>query len=127
MKGTGAESVGPSLTPRDRVMQFFGLTPEIVAVSVAMFMMGLGENLWRRFLPKHLESLGALVTAIGLFGSTEDFLHGAYRYPGGWVADRHGRRTALLFFVSFAAIGSVGVLLFVMTVDAEHGAERAPR
>ncbi|NUO94618.1 MAG: MFS transporter [Gemmatimonadaceae bacterium] len=82
-----------------------GLTPEIVAVSSAMFVMGLGENLWRRFLPKYLESFGAPVTAIGLFGTAEDFLDGVYQYPGGWIADRYGRRRALLLFVSLAAAG----------------------
>ena len=92
-------------TVRARAIGFFGLTPAIVAVSSAMFVMGLGENLWRRFLPKYLESLGAPVTAIGLFGTTEDFLDGVYQYPGGWVADRFGRRAALLLFVSVAACG----------------------
>lgn len=90
---------------RSRAAEALGLRPEIVAVSVAMFVMGLGENLWRRFLPKYLESLGAPVAAIGLFGSTEDFLDGVYQYPGGWVADRYGRRRALLHFVSLAAAG----------------------
>ena len=36
---------------RGRAIRFFGLTREIVAVSTAMFLMALGENLWRRFLP----------------------------------------------------------------------------
>jgi len=90
---------------RKRAVEFFGLTPEIVAVSAAMFLMGLGENLWRRFLPKYLESLGAPIAGIGLFGSTEDLLDGVYQYPGGWVADRYGRRVALVFFVSLAAVG----------------------
>jgi MFS family permease len=81
------------------------LEPNIVAVSAAMFLMGLGENLWRRFLPKYLQLLGAPITAIGLFGTTEDFLDGVYQYPGGWVADRFGRRHALLLFVALATIG----------------------
>ncbi|HEX7546569.1 MAG TPA: MFS transporter, partial [Gemmatimonadaceae bacterium] len=92
-------------TVRARAIGFFGLTPDIIAVSSAMFVMGLGENLWRRFLPKYLESLGAPVTAIGLFGTTEDFLDGVYQYPGGWIADRFGRRTALWLFASVAALG----------------------
>src|SRR3954468_15092748 len=70
-----------------------------------MFLLGCGENLWRRFLPKYLESLGAPITAIGAFGTAEDFLDGVYQYPGGWVADRYGRRFALILFISLAAFG----------------------
>ena len=72
-----------------------------------MFLMALGENLWRRFIPKYLEALGAPVVAIGAYGSTEDLLDGLYQYPGGWVGDRYGRRRALLLFVSLAAVGYV--------------------
>ena len=88
-----------------RARDFFGLTPEIIAVSTAMLLMNLGENLWRRFLPKYLQSLGAPITAIGLFGTAEDFLDGIYQYPGGWIADRYGRRAALLLFVSLTIVG----------------------
>ena len=90
---------------RERAVEYFGLTPEIVAASASMFLLGCGENLWRRFLPKYLESLGAPITAIGAFGTTEDFLDGVYQYPGGWIADRYGRRFALIAFISLAAIG----------------------
>lgn len=93
----------PSL--RSRMVEALGLHPNIIAVSASMFLMGLGENLWRRFLPKYLEVLGAPVTAIGLFGTTEDFLDGVYQYPGGWVADRFGRQRALLLFVALAIVG----------------------
>lgn len=84
-----------------------GLERNIIAVSAAVFLLALGENLWKRFLPKYLEALGAPVTAIGLFGSCQDLLDGVYQYPGGWIADRHGRRRALVLFVSLATIGYV--------------------
>lgn len=90
---------------RERITQTLALEPNIVAVSIAMFLMGLGEHLWRRFLPKYLQLLGAPITAIGLFGTTEDFLDGVYQYPGGWIADRFGRRHALLLFVALACVG----------------------
>src|SRR5512140_2118738 len=96
-----------TLARRARAAEFFGLTPEIVAVSTCMFLIGCGENLWRRFLPKYLQALGAPVTAIGLFGTAEDFLDGVYQYPGGWIADRFGRRAALILFISLAALGYV--------------------
>jgi MFS family permease len=90
---------------RARVADALGLERNIVAVSVAIFLLALGENLWKRFLPKYLESLGAPITAIGLFGTCEDFLDGVYQYPGGWIGDRYGRRRALLLFVALATIG----------------------
>jgi MFS family permease len=92
---------------RSRLVEALGLERNIVAVSVAMFLLALGENLWKRFLPKYLELLGAPVAAIGLFGTCEDFLDGVYQYPGGWIADRYGRRRALLLFVTLATLGYV--------------------
>jgi MFS family permease len=74
-------------------------------VSVAMLIMGFGEELWKRFLPKYLEALGAPVVAIGAFGTTRDLLDGLYQLPGGWLADRYGRRIALLVCVGVASIG----------------------
>ena len=81
------------------------LEPNIVAMSAAVCLMAAGENLWKRFVPKYLEALGAPVAAIGLFGSCQDLFDGLYQYPGGWIGDRYGRRSALVLFVVLAAIG----------------------
>jgi MFS family permease len=81
------------------------LDRNLTAVALAIFLMGLGEELWKRFIPKYLEALGAPIAAIGVFGTARDFLDGAYQYPGGWFADRFGRRVALLAFVALAAVG----------------------
>jgi len=98
---------GVVTSARSRLVDALGLERNIVAVSVAMFLLALGENLWKRFLPKYLQMLGAPVAAIGFFGTCEDFLDGVYQYPGGWIADRYGRRRALLLFVTLATIGYV--------------------
>jgi MFS family permease len=90
---------------RERIADFLGLERSVVAVAGAMFLMGLGEELWKRFVPKYLEALGAPVVAIGLYGTARDLLDGVYQYPGGWIADRYGRRSALLLFVCVAAAG----------------------
>jgi MFS family permease len=81
------------------------------AAAASMFLMALGEHLWRRFLPKYLEALGAPVVAIGAYGSTEDFFDAIYQYPGGWVGDRYGRRRALTLFICIAAAGYCVVAL----------------
>ena len=94
----------------NRLAEFLSLERNVLAVASAMFLMALGEELWKRFLPKYLEGLGAPVIAIGLFGTARDFLDGVYQYPGGWVADRYGRRSALLLFVGIAAVGYAAYL-----------------
>ena len=71
----------------------------------AVFLMTLGEELWKRFTPKYLESLGAPLPAIGGYGSMRDLLDGLAQYPGGWLADRYGRRAGLLLFIGLASAG----------------------
>ena len=88
-----------------RTAEVWGLERNIVAVSGAVFLLALGENLWKRFIPKYLEALGAPITAIGFFGTCQDVLDGVYQYPGGWIGDRYGRRRALMLFVMLAMIG----------------------
>ena len=96
-------------TPHDdkplRITRTFSLDRNVAAVSVAAFLVTFGEELWKRFVPKYLEALGAPVTAIGAYGTTRDFVDGVYQYPGGWVADHYGRRRALILFVGLAAVG----------------------
>jgi hypothetical protein len=82
-------TVGSPRPVRLRAAEALGLERNIVAVSGAVFLLALGENLWKRFIPKYLEALGAPITAIGLFGTGQDFLDGVYQYPGGWIGDRY--------------------------------------
>ena len=97
----------PARGRAERLWTLLALERNTLAVLGAMFCMALGENLWRRFLPKYLEALGAPIVAIGAYGSVQDALDGLYQYPGGWASDRWGRRRALLLFVALAAVGYV--------------------
>ena len=74
-------------------------------------MLALGEELWKKFVPKFLEALGAGTPIIGLYGTAEDFFDAVYQYPGGWLADHLGRRRALLIFVALACAGYFVYLL----------------
>jgi MFS family permease len=91
--------------PLPVVIQVLGLRRNIVVLSLAIFCVGLGEELWARFLPKYLEALGASVLAIGAFGTLQDLLEGLYPYPGGVLADRWGRKRALVTFNGLALVG----------------------
>src|SRR5690349_17639448 len=88
-----------------RPREFFALERSVVAAAAAMFVMGLGEELWKRFIPKYLETLGAPVAAIGAYGTVRDLSDGLFQYPGGWIADHYGRRRALRVFIGLAATG----------------------
>lgn len=84
---------------------FLSLERNVTVASGAVFLLGFGEELWKKFLPKYLEALGASAPMIGLFGTAEDFFDAIYQYPGGWIADRFGRRRALFFFLGLACAG----------------------
>jgi len=100
------------VTRRERLTDFLSLERNVSIASAAVFLLGLGEELWKKFLPKYLESLGATTFIIGLFGTAEDFFDAIYQYPGGWLADRLGRRHAFLIFV---AIASAGYLVYLFS------------
>ncbi len=94
-----------------RFAEYFSLERNVTIASAAVFLLGLGEELWKKFLPKYLESLGASAPIIGLFGTAETFFDAIYQYPGGWLADRVGRRKAFLLFVVLASTGYLIYLL----------------
>jgi MFS family permease len=94
---------------RNRLADYLGFERNVAAASGAIFLIGLGEELWKKFLPKYLESLGAGALIVGLFGTAEDFFDAVYQYPGGWLADHRGRRQA---FLAFLAVATVGYLIY---------------
>jgi MFS family permease len=99
-------------TRRARVIDYLSLERNVTLASVAVFLLGTGEELWKKFLPKYMEALGAGTLAVGLFGSAKDFFDAVYQYPGGWLSDRLGRRRA---FLSFIAIASIGYLIYLLS------------
>ena len=90
-----------------KLADYLSLERNVSIASAAVFLLGLGEELWKKFLPKYLEALGASTPIIGLFGTAEDFFDAIYQYPGGWLADRLGRRRAFLIFLAIASAGYV--------------------
>jgi MFS family permease len=96
---------------RLRFANYFSIERNVFIASAGLFILGLGEELWKKFLPKYLEALGANTQVIGFFGTAENFLDAVYQYPGGWLADHLGRRRSLLIFILCAMAGYVVYLV----------------
>ena len=94
-----------------RAAEFFGLKRNLVVLLVATFVIGIGEELWMRFVPKYLQALGATIFVIGLFDGLRTLLGAVYAYPGGLLVDRWGHRRAFLAFNIFSIAGYSLVLL----------------
>jgi predicted MFS family arabinose efflux permease len=77
----------------------------VAVLAASLFGLALGEELWQPYLPEYLSSLGADAVAVGLLGALTSLLDGLYQYPGGWLADRVGRRRTLLIFTATATVG----------------------
>jgi len=93
-----------------RLRDFLALEANVVVLSFSISLLNLGESLWRQFLPKYLEALGAGVAVIAFFATFERVLSAMYKYPGGFLTDRLGRRTALILF---SLIGLMGYLIYM--------------
>jgi MFS family permease len=90
-----------------RLRSFFGLERNIVVLPAALVLLGLGEELWVSFVPKYLEALGAGVFVWAAYRTLQDVLDAVYQYPGGVLADRLGRRHALVLFNLLAIVGYI--------------------
>jgi MFS family permease len=94
-----------------RLADFFGLKRNLVILLLSIFVIGAGEELWMRFVPKFLQALGASVFVIGLYDALRTLLGAVYAYPGGVLADAWGHRRAFLTFNIVSIVGYALVLL----------------
>src|SRR4051812_29209439 len=94
-----------------RIAQFFALKRNLVVLLIAILVIGAGEELWMRFVPKYLDALGASALVIGSYDAVRTLLGAIYAYPGGVVVDRWGHRRAFLVFNIISIIGYAVVLL----------------
>jgi MFS family permease len=84
-----------------------GLERGVGALAAGLFVYGFGEELWFRYLPAYLRTLGASPFLVGAFGTFKDLLDAGYAYPGGVLTDRLGSRRALLLFGALTVAGFV--------------------
>src|SRR6201981_2096535 len=95
---------------RSKITAFFGLKRNLVILLIAIFVIGAGEELWMRFVPKYLQALGATVFVIGVYDALRTLLGAIYAYPGGVRVDRWGHRQAFIIFNLISIVGYVLVL-----------------
>jgi MFS family permease len=101
----------PHVSQRSRLADFFALKRNLVILLVAIFVIGAGEELWMRFIPKYLQAVGATVFIIGLYDALRTLLGAIYAYPGGVLVDRWGHRRAFIIFNLVSIVGYTLVLL----------------
>src|SRR5204863_7075618 len=94
-----------------RLADYFGLKRNLVILLIAIFVIGAGEELWMRFVPKYLQTLGASIFVIGLYDALRTLLGAIYAYPGGVMVDVWGHRRAFLTFNLVSIVGYALVLL----------------
>src|SRR6184192_3055449 len=99
------------VSPARRFAEFFGLKRNLVVLLLAIFVIGAGEELWMRFVPKYLQALGATVFVIGLYDALRTLLGAIYAYPGGVLVDRWGHRQSFIIFNVVSIVGYLVVLL----------------
>jgi hypothetical protein len=75
-----------------RLAGFFALRRNLVFLLAGIVLITTGEELWTRFLPKYLQTLGAGALIIGSFDALRTSLGAIYAYPGGILVDRWGHR-----------------------------------
>jgi MFS family permease len=101
----------PQLSWSRRLANFFGLKRNLVILLIAIFVIGAGEELWMRFVPKYLQAVGATVLVIGLYDALRTLLGAIYAYPGGVFVDRWGHRRAFIIFNALSIAGYALVML----------------
>jgi MFS family permease len=94
-----------------RGAEFFGLRRNLVLLLTTIVLISTGEELWMRFLPKYLQTIGATVVVIGMFDALRTGIGAVYAYPGGVIVDRLGHRKALLGFTVVSIAGYALVAL----------------
>jgi len=100
-----------SVDRKRQFAEFFGLKRNLVILLIAIFVIGAGEELWMRFVPKYLLAVGATVFVIGLYDAMRTLLGAIYAYPGGVFVDIWGHRRA---FITFNVVSIAGYALVML-------------
>ncbi|HLE73728.1 MAG TPA: MFS transporter [Anaerolineales bacterium] len=93
-------------------LDFLGLRKSVVGLLGMVVLVEMGEKMAEQFLPIYLLALGGSALSIGLLSGLDNLLSALYSFPGGYLSDRIGYKSALLAFNLLAIAGYAIVLLF---------------
>src|SRR5438045_9102363 len=102
----------PEISRGKQFADFFALKRTLVIILISIFVIGTVEELWMRFVPKYLQTLGGSVFVIGLYDALRTLISAIYAYPGGLWADRWGHRRAFITF-NLVSIGGYALVLLI--------------
>jgi MFS family permease len=102
---------------RAGLKDYLGFRPNLAALVGITVLLGIGERIGSRFVPKYLELLGAGAVVVGIYGSLENFMGALWSLPGGWLSDRFGVKRCLAF-VNAAALAGFLIVVFVQATWA---------
>lgn len=95
-----------------RIVEFFGLQKNMVALLGMVILVGMGEKMAERFLPLYLLALGGGTLSVGLLNGLDNLLSALYSLPGGYASEKLGYKRALLIFNLVAMAGYL-VVIFI--------------
>lgn len=89
-----------------------GINAAGVAVLLAIFLTGVGEQLWEPLFPQYLmdkyfQALIPALFAIGIYSAVKNFLEGIWYLSGGRLSQRLGARASLILFGMGPIVGYV--------------------
>lgn len=106
---------------RAALKNFLGLNRNTALLLAGIVLIGSGEEMWMRFLPKYLEGLGASVLLIGIFDAIKTLLGAVYAFPGGLIVDRWGHRRAFTVFILISVFGYAAVIATASSLGVIFG------
>ena len=100
-----------------KITELLSLKKNLVVLLSAAIFIEMGEKMGERFLPLYIMALGGGSLAVGFLNAADNFLGAVYAFPGGYLSDRVGYKSSLIFF-NMAAIAGYLIVIFFPTWQA---------
>ena len=78
-------------------MRHFGLTQDLIWLTISQGLWGLGFGFYGFLWPLYIEHLGGSAVAVGLLSTIAGIATALVVFPGGYVADRVERKSILVW------------------------------